>query len=201
MITKEIDIRFRKLSNDGLSNREIAAALSVSEDTVLRYRRRLGLPSTWARPEPEHGTDARYQRGCHCVLCRQANTTRAMQGRITRYATVQKPSEMTHGLSARINWGCTCEICTSAMRRRNKEHQVEQREWAHRENGRSLESADHHYQWWTSKELDLIEQRELSVGQIAQLLGRTVSAVRNQRAIRRRLIEEDRKRSCGEGNA
>lgn len=54
----------------GQSDPEIADYCGVSPRTVLRWRKRLGLPSRWTPPMPEHGTPGRYQRGCTCDECR-----------------------------------------------------------------------------------------------------------------------------------
>ena len=73
-----------ELVEAGLSDAEIAEALEVSARTVLRWRKRDGLPSRWTPTPPAHGTTSRYRRGCRCKPCSAANTTAARQYRRSR---------------------------------------------------------------------------------------------------------------------
>lgn len=57
----------------GLSARETADRFGVSERTVRRWRASLLPGSSWTPTTPEHGTRARYRRGCACGPCRAAN--------------------------------------------------------------------------------------------------------------------------------
>lgn len=70
-----------ELVDAGLSDTEIAEVLNVSPRTVLRWRKRQGLPSRWTPTPPAHGTEARYRRGCRCEPCTAANTTAARRYR------------------------------------------------------------------------------------------------------------------------
>ncbi len=73
-----------QLVDAGLSDPEVADRLGVSARTVLRRRKRAGLPSRWTPTPPSHGTEARYRRGCTCTPCRAAHAAgqRAYRRRI-----------------------------------------------------------------------------------------------------------------------
>ena len=60
----------------GLSDAEIADELGVSPRTVRRWRAAAGLSSSWTPTPPQHGTPARYRRGCRCTPCRGAQAAR-----------------------------------------------------------------------------------------------------------------------------
>lgn len=65
----------------GLSDREIGEALDVSARTVLRWRKRAGLPSQWERAEPRHGGQTRYRPPyrCRCAACVVGNRDRTRE--------------------------------------------------------------------------------------------------------------------------
>lgn len=63
----------RRLAGDGLSDPAIAAVLGRSARTILRWRQRWGIPSSWAPARAECGTESAYAAGCHCPACRAAN--------------------------------------------------------------------------------------------------------------------------------
>lgn len=56
----------------GLSDRTIARRTGIDRRKIARMRRESGL-AAWQPPMPAHGTDARYQRGCHCDACIEAH--------------------------------------------------------------------------------------------------------------------------------
>lgn len=69
----------------GYSDHELGDRFGVAARTVLRWRRRYGLPSAWTPPLAAHGTEARYRQGCSCTECRAAHAAdhRAFQRRLT----------------------------------------------------------------------------------------------------------------------
>lgn len=71
-IPADFELRVRM----GQSDPEIADYAGVSSRTVRRWRHRLGLPSCWTPPVPEHGTPGRYAQGCTCNACRADNAAR-----------------------------------------------------------------------------------------------------------------------------
>jgi len=82
----------RDLVMAGYSDTEIADRLGVSPRTVLRWRKRAGLPSMWA-PQlvPCGTTTAGYRRGCRCQPCRDVHAaaqarTEAVYAALTRRA-------------------------------------------------------------------------------------------------------------------
>lgn len=91
----------------GLSDSQIAARLGVSSRTVLRWRQRLGLASTWVAHVPGHGTKSRYRgtarvRPCRCAKCRRANAQEQLRyvadaqrrtALATRWATPWTPED------------------------------------------------------------------------------------------------------------
>lgn len=75
----------------GYSDTEIADKLGVSARTVLRWRKRAGLPSMWTPYVAPCGTESAYSRGCRCLDCRRAHAdaqarTRAVYAALTRRA-------------------------------------------------------------------------------------------------------------------
>ena len=78
----------------GLSDPQLADHYGVTARTVLRWRKRAGLPSHWTPTPPAHGTDARYRRGCRCKPCTAANTASAARYRRSRaYASWTRRQE------------------------------------------------------------------------------------------------------------
>lgn len=120
-----------------------------------------------------HGTAGRYQKGCRCDVCTDANTERnrlGIQSRIGREPEV-------HNASTYRNWGCTCDICTKANRERmNRNHAA-----AGRGENRGRE--------WTSTELQVALERKDSrryartALEAAVMLGRSVPAVNRVRTL------------------
>ena len=90
--------RLADLVSAGYSDAEIADAIGVSARSVRRWRRRAGLRSQWTPTPPQHGTRARYVKGCRCAPCTDANTSyhrqsRALYGRV-RYARQEAPTSV-----------------------------------------------------------------------------------------------------------
>lgn len=75
-MSDRIPADFALLVEMGMSDSEIADRVAVSSRTVRRWRARLGLPSYWTPPVPEHGTPGRYAQGCTCTACRADNAAR-----------------------------------------------------------------------------------------------------------------------------
>lgn len=68
------------------------------------------------RKMPSHGTYARYQQGCRCDHCRQANALAMAMFKEARLKKFQaNPDMVEHGtLSAYKNYNCRCEPCRLA---------------------------------------------------------------------------------------
>lgn len=205
------DDRLRTLAGRGMSNKEIARALAVSESTVWRRRQRLGIGDQRGLTLPSHGTMARYGRGCKCEECRKANadkTKRLIGSRPTRHGT----------RTAYFTRGCRCDQCRDAavkfnrdtrqgmIDRRSGKHgssvqvqrgcrcekclswMAESRESRKRANRDSREAATRNGQQWTGAELQhaLEKGRDgtwlRTVPQVAKDLGRTRMAVQRIRS-------------------
>jgi hypothetical protein len=69
---------------------------------------RLCLACTDAARAAVCGTRSKYNAGCSCDACREANR---LAGRALREREGPPPS---HGLSGYSNYGCRCAICTRA---------------------------------------------------------------------------------------
>lgn len=68
----------RRLHALGMNDKPIAKRLGISDRTVLRIRKLLGLAANERQlPMPDHGQLPRYRRGCRCPRCRRANTEHA----------------------------------------------------------------------------------------------------------------------------
>lgn len=64
----------RELAAAGLSDAAIADRVGKSSRTVLRWRVRHGIASSWAPELAPCGTESAYHRGCRCAPCRAANS-------------------------------------------------------------------------------------------------------------------------------
>ncbi|BDE94874.1 hypothetical protein [Raoultibacter timonensis] len=63
----------------------------------------------------EHGTMARYSRGCRCELCRAAKASgRLPQERRELRALLADPGDPRHGTTTGYRVGCRCERCREA---------------------------------------------------------------------------------------
>lgn len=68
----------RDLAQQGATDATIAATLAVNVRTILRWRKHAGIPAGWAGPvrTAPCGTPSRYESGCHCQPCTDANNAR-----------------------------------------------------------------------------------------------------------------------------
>jgi hypothetical protein len=65
--------------------------------------------------EPEHGTHARYQSGCRCEDCREANRVRCLEYRRRAAANPAVADRAGHGRASTYkNLGCRCTPCREA---------------------------------------------------------------------------------------
>ena len=74
----------QEMVDKGMSDPQIGRELSVTGRTVLRWRTAFGIESKWQPPVPNHGTTARYHRGCRCTRCSAANTRTCREYRARR---------------------------------------------------------------------------------------------------------------------
>jgi uncharacterized protein YjcR len=82
----------RDLVAAGYSDAQIADRIGVSARSVRRWRRRDGLRSQWAPQDPQHGTRSRYNKGCRCDPCKEANSAYSAHVRAV-YGTVRYPRQ------------------------------------------------------------------------------------------------------------
>jgi predicted transcriptional regulator len=161
------------------------------------------------RPErDEHGTST-YRRGCRCEVCKEGNRLRASKNARERRKRLQAGvANFEHGASGYINWSCRCEVCSEAHADRCRAYQQENKEelrlrkgpWrdSNRESLRASNSKRYDgYQVrtqskavrsryrWTLAELQLVERTDMTVEQIALMLGRSWAAVQKQRQLLR----------------
>lgn len=147
------------LIREGLSDRQIETRTGVSRRKVARIRKDEGLP-LWSAPEPEHGTTARYRRGCRCSPCREARAAYA-SAEYARSGRTQPPSVFPAKKSAAL----------AAM------HRADQ--------ARLHDRATASRQRWTEDDLAVAGDYSLSAVQVAEKLGRSLGSVRHQRRKRR----------------
>lgn len=57
-----------------LSDRQMGLELRVNARTIQRWRAHYEIPSQWEPVRAPHGTASRYQSGCRCDRCTEANT-------------------------------------------------------------------------------------------------------------------------------
>jgi hypothetical protein len=95
----------------------IARRLGVSDRTVLRYRRRLGIPAWRETRNPTwmHGASAYAAGLCRCDECTEANRVRHELGRADRKAKGLPDDDPRHGtVNGYSNWSCRCDECRAA---------------------------------------------------------------------------------------
>jgi hypothetical protein len=177
----------------GMSIRRAAAKTGISDRTVYRHARedpafaevlrQANADGVQVRLAP-HGTTGCYGRGCRCDACRAANARhhqRLRQQRALRAASAQ----FEHGLSAYKNWACRCEVCLKAKQMDNHALYLHDPKApglrTARRQARTLEQAKRHRYMWTGPELEIAARSDLTVQQIALMLGRTYYAVRGMR--------------------
>lgn len=134
-----------------------------------------------------------------CTLCREEKTGtdytifRATSGKLrlmTRCKRCRAAKEVEHRRNdpAYANYGREYARKNNSRRRpyvmpeadlaRAREYA---RDYRRREQAKSLEGASNYYKAWTGPELELILRRDLTAPQAAEMLGRTVAAVRRMR--------------------
>lgn len=84
------------LADPTLTNAEIARLYGVTDRTVIRWRARMGMPSTWAPTPPEHGTLGRYRAGCRCSSCRAVNARRVRDEFAAKQAITARRAARTY---------------------------------------------------------------------------------------------------------
>lgn len=116
----------------------------------------------------QHGTYLRYNAGCRCDGCRNANRERIASDRRKRIAKGLPVGDPRHGDPvAATNWGCRCDLCRAARKTRNSEYYASR-------NGELTEPR------WTAEEDDIL--RAFPAARAAELPGRTRGAVYARRA-------------------
>lgn len=122
-----------------------------------------------------HGTPGKYQDGCRCDVCTDANTERTEASRLKRLG--HEP--LVHNASTFRNWNCRCPVCSAA----NLARQIGLRKAAGQGRNRRKE--------WTSAELDYATEMKDSrrykrtALEAALHLGRSVPAVNRIRSLAR----------------
>jgi len=153
--------------------------------SARRYRRR--TPLTPTSPLPEVTTHGKwgYDRGCRCDTCRTAKRDRDRARRANRKArTLEGLTDVEHGTIRGYQMdGCRCEACSVAaatlrsVRKSANPEKVNgyQRGW---NRDAVVESGACRYGYlWTGAELEIVTRTDLTVAELAVLLGRTQSAV------------------------
>lgn len=169
--------RFSKLNQDefrvnvkgGASDIKLGKLYGVSSQTIMRWRNRLGLESSfWESQRFPCGTYASYGRGCRCEECRDANTEKQ---RVTVRKMREKglpPGDARHGTDGGYrNWGCRCKPCRRAGAEKNREQWIEN----HGDTPRVPR--------WTEREDFIV--RVCPPTEAARLTGRTLNAVYQHR--------------------
>ena len=97
-MTKSADARTKAMSlyQSGLTDAQVAELVGVAQGTVFRWRKAAGIPRNPSVSKAAHGTRTKYNAGCRCSDCRDAN------------------SAYQRGSSGYTNWGCRCDVCSSA---------------------------------------------------------------------------------------
>jgi len=73
-------------------------------------------------PQSEHGTYSRYNYGCRCAACRDANATRQLKHSRAARNKGLPPGDPRHGTdNGYVYYGCRCGECAAAHRSRMRE--------------------------------------------------------------------------------
>lgn len=146
-----------ELARQGFSDREIERRTGIERRRIARIRREHGIPA-WQPPVPEHGTDARWQRGCPCEPCHTAHLAKKHAEHARRPAAgTPMPPARSEALTARAS---NLQAETRAL-------------------------ADRARTAWTDEDLAIALDYRHTAAEAAILLGRTLSAVRHIRQKRR----------------
>ena len=88
--TPQLLAEVTRLTTQGLSDADTAAALGVHPKTIWRWRQDAGIPPR--KPEqPDHGTPSRYvHHSCRCDACRAAWRSRMASYQAGVQATITK---------------------------------------------------------------------------------------------------------------
>lgn len=138
----------------------------------------------------EHGKRTTYDKGCRCEQCRAENTRVKRRAKNRNKERLERGEvEIEHGRNGYVNWLCRCAACLEgeynarvplSARRVQKKKASEARLYMERRN-RTADRAKRQRQQWTGPELEIASRTDLSITEIALLLGRTYSAVVNVR--------------------
>lgn len=170
-----------RLVAEGKTNREIGAIFGVTASTVSYWRIKHEIPRVYV----SHGTAGRYKyHRCRCDVCVKAATKRRLVCGRKAKERVQAgivPTIRKHGYSAYMYHMCRCDVCVAAARQRFARIAPTVEKYHKRANDESREHAERLGYIWTGPELELISRTDLTARQCAERLGRTISAVKNQR--------------------
>ena len=99
----------------------LATILRLADRLVMTFEvfeRKVTSSAKRAR-HAKHGTRSRYNAGCSCDDCREAQRLYITQLKRRLHARLlDDPTQVRHGSrSTYINWGCRCDDCTEANSR------------------------------------------------------------------------------------
>lgn len=141
----------------------------------LRARRRERLKTGEA--EIEHGLSAYNNWGCRCEVCTLANSQACRE-----YWRNGAERLKARGAAYREAHQERIKKMQQEWRDEHREHVRESNNQRLRDYQReTIDQAAKHYQEWTSAELEVISRTDISVKEMAFLLGRTWNAVQKQR--------------------
>jgi hypothetical protein len=168
---------------------EVCKAATAEYRRAWRARLREG-----GTPPPKHGVTGYALYGCRCEVCRDAAATAQRQQLEARTARLD---EAPHGTTTGYNsWGCRCGECRKAIRGRKGPGVPGFLQARTKHNAgvqaSTLEQARNRYKQWTGPELEIAGRADLSHQDVALMLGRTYSAVRN---IRQKMEYDPRKQN------
>lgn len=134
-----------------------------------------------------HGVSG-YKRGCRCEKCRVAKRARNKEEYEKRLRAAEADgASFEHGYAGFTHRGCRCEVCCSAkaVERMAPSRQPGRRRRNAKRNGQTLEQAVRWGREWTGPELELAARTDLTVRQIARMIGRSYYAVSTKRRLLR----------------
>ena len=136
-----------------------------------------------------HGKASTYANyGCRCEMCADARSKE-----LRRQASARKGKQPpSHGVSGYKHYDCRCEACrqAAAAERSARDAGADGGKYTQRAQDATLAQAKRHGDQWTGPELEIASRKDLTARQVAFMLGRSLSAVRN---VRDRLRNDDPK--------
>lgn len=158
------------LSQSAITDRTGATELRIKN--ALQAAGRKWEPRRYEQPRASHGQPGKWVAGCKCEVCQTAKA----EYKSAEYLRLKQQyranlETLPHPSSQAVMAGCRCQSCSELR----KKDSIERQE-------RTKRKAVGHGNQWTAQEVATAIRQDLTIEQIAKILGRTYAAVSNVRA-------------------